>query len=205
MSTDTEIYTACMEDLNRRFRLVRDVVDGKITTADEFYDAEIIFLHFRAMLEQIAFASLAANKDVYATARANFAADWRAVKMLGYLEKVNPDFYPTPLKLESLRGEVGQRNVHFAPLTDGYLTKQDFVRLYDHCSEVLHCWNPYRPSQFRVGRSPLEWLIRIENLVKWHRVQLVSGKLWVGAVPDSDGRVHTYVAEPTPLAGADRR
>ena len=35
---------------------------------------------------------------------------------------------------------------HFDRVEDGYLTKEDFVLLYDGCAEVLHCRNPYAPG-----------------------------------------------------------
>jgi hypothetical protein len=157
------------------------------------------FLQFRKMLEHVAFSSLVSNKDAYSKARAQFATDWHAQRMLAHLEKVNSDFYPLPVTLASTTIEAdGKRHQHFEPVTSGFLTKADFVELYNYCGDVLHAQNPYQTrTTINVRLSVQEWLARIETLVKLHRVQLITGGVWLCTVPDKDGKVHTYTAEPT--------
>jgi hypothetical protein len=188
-----------MEQILQRMTVVHSVFERRVTTGHEHLDAEIVFLQFRKMLEHIAFASLVANKDAYARTRAQFVTDWHAQKMLDHLGRVNPDFYPLPLALASTTIEAdGKRHHRFEPLTTGFLTKDDFVELYDYCGDVLHAQNPYHErTTIHVRLSAQEWLARIETLVKLHRAQLVTGSVWIGAVPDKDGKVHTYSAEPT--------
>lgn len=173
-------------------------MEQKITTANESLDTEIVFLQFRKMLEQIAFASLAANKAAYAAARAKFATDWRANRLLEYLAQVNPDFYPQPLYVASVAPFRESRLIRFEPLVDGFLKKDEFVELYDYCGDVLHARNPYGNGGrvINVRLHVREWLSRIEKLVGLHHAKLLTGGLWVGAVPDADGKVHTYTAEP---------
>lgn len=196
--SDTEIYCACMEDLLPRLRLITSICARTFTTGYELLDGELIFLQFRKILEQVAFASLAANKEVYAAARAKFAADWRAKKILEYLESVNPEFYPQPFTIASVAIESGRRRFHFEPLESGFLTKDEFAELYEYCADILHARNPYGAGSPIVNTrlSAPEWLSRIEKLITLHRVHLISGGCWLGAVPDKDGRVHTYTAEP---------
>lgn len=199
MSNDDQLrYCNCMEQLLPRFSLLKSVFARQFSTGHDFMDAEIVFLQFRRVLEQIAFASLVANKDVYSKARSSFAKDWRATKMLKYLEQVNPDYYPQPLKHAGMTIEGdGRRHHRLEPLAVGFLTTEDFVELYDHCGNVVHAQNPFSGvTTIHVGRTAQDWLERIENLVKLHRVKLVTGSYWVGAVPDNDGKVHTYSAEP---------
>jgi len=199
LPTDPEIYCECMEDMLPRFRLARSILYRTVTSGVELLDTEILFLQFRKMLEQIAFASLVANKAVYSAARAKFANDWRAKKMLEYLAQVNPEFYPVPLRLVSTTPRGDGTNFHqLEPLTDGFLTKDEFVELYDYCADILHVWNPYdsRSRTINVRLHVRDWLSRIEQLVSLHQAQLVSGSCWVAAVPDKDGKVHTYPAQP---------
>ncbi len=150
------------------------------------------------MLEQIAFGSLIANKDVYSKVRASFATDWHATRMLKQLSEINPEFYPQPLNEASRKVENGRRHIHLEPLSDVFLTKDDFVLLYDYSSDVLHSQNPYKAigPTIHVGRSPKDWLSRIQKLVALHRVRLATDAIWIGAVPDKDGKVHTYSAQP---------
>jgi hypothetical protein len=87
-----------MERVRRHVHIADQVFAGKIDTHDRDLNAELIFLHFRKALEELAFASLAANREKYSAARAGFATEWNARRMLGFVEKVNPNFYPVPLK-----------------------------------------------------------------------------------------------------------
>lgn len=109
-----------MEELLPRFRLARAVFNKELTLGQINLDVELVFLQFRKILEQIAFASLVANKDAYSAARKNFATDWRAPKILKYLEAVNPHFYPEPLKIASQSSEGGRRRLNLQRLSDGF-------------------------------------------------------------------------------------
>jgi hypothetical protein len=196
---DAEIYCNCMDDLPSRMRLVRLILYRTVTTGADLLDTEIVFLQFRKILEQIAFASLAANKEAYSAARAKFADEWRAKKMLEYLAKVNPEFYPVPLRVGSIipRGD-GTKFTRLELLTDGFLTKNEFVELYDYCADILHARNPYdsRSRTINIRLHARDWLSRIEQLVGLHQAQLLSGGCWIAAVPDKDGKVHVYPAVP---------
>lgn len=68
-------------------------------------------------------------------------------------------------------------------------------------ADVLHARNPFTeaPPEVSVRIPAPDWLTRIETLVGLHKAQLVTGGLWIGAVPDKDGRVHTYTAQPMQL------
>ena len=91
----------------------------KIDTGHRDLNAELIFLHLRKALEEIAFASLSANREKYSAARAGFATEWNARRMLGFIEKVNANFYPIPLKPPQ---ETAPGHKFFARVSDGYLT-----------------------------------------------------------------------------------
>ena len=85
---------------------------------------------------------------------------------------------------------------HFDRVEDGYLTKDDFVLLYDKCAEVLHSRNPYSPEDptIDIHYKVEEWLIRIKKLLSWHFVHLVDSlQLWVVQVPN-EGPVRTFGA-----------
>src|ERR1035438_3605047 len=139
MPTDIEIYCNCIDRVRYHVSISDTVFAGQIDTGQRDLNAELIFLHFRKALEEIAFASLSANREKYSAARAGFATEWNARRMLGFIEKVNPNYYPIPLKEPQ---EIAPGEKHFARVESGYLTKEDFETLYDGCAEVLHCRNP---------------------------------------------------------------
>ena len=83
--------------------------------------------------------------------------------------------------------ETAPGHKFFDRISDGFLTKDDFVTLYDGSAEVLHCRNPYAPgdSTINVKYTVDEWSRRIKLLLGWHFVQIVDVKgLWVVQVPD---------------------
>ena len=128
MTTDIQIYCDNMAVVKTRIEVVQGILSGHITTGKDDCNTELIFLQLRKTLELIAFSSLSANKTAYSAVHKKFASHWRAKAMLDALEKVNPDYYPLPLDAPQ---EVAPGKKHFPRLTDGYMTKEDFISLYD--------------------------------------------------------------------------
>ena len=193
MPTDIQIYCNCIERVRYHVSVACTVFAGKIDTEHHDLNVELIFLHLRKALEETAFASLSANREKYSATRAGFATEWNARRMLGFIEKVNPNFYPIPLKEPR---EIAPGRKHFDRVEDGYLTQDGFVTLYDGCAEVLHCRNPYAPGDPTIDvRYPVEeWVRRIKTLLNWHFVQLVDTPgLWVIQMPN-EGPVHGILA-----------
>jgi hypothetical protein len=85
--SDKIAYCACMDDVRRRLGVLNALTSGRVTVGDQSADAEIACLQVRKMLEQIAFASLAAS-------RAQFMYEWRATQILDQLATLHADFYP---------------------------------------------------------------------------------------------------------------
>lgn len=200
MSSDEQIYCNCMERIRRRLNVLDDVLAGRIgTNKNSDVVAEIIFIQFRKSLEELAFASLSANKDVYSAVHAKFAVHWRANDMLNELEKVNPGFYPVAAEPPK---ETSPGFKHFDRLPGGFMTRGEFAKLYKHSSEVLHTRNPYKEgdSTINIGYTVQEWAARFRNLIRWHFVTLVGGNVLLAHVPD-DGAVHAYPSAAIPVLG----
>ncbi len=94
MLNDIEMYCNCMERVRRHVLLADQVFAGKIDTHDRNLNAELIFLHFRKALEELAFASLSANRKQYSAARAGFATEWNARGMLVLCGRLIRTFTP---------------------------------------------------------------------------------------------------------------
>jgi hypothetical protein len=195
-----ETYCNCMEDVKRRLAVVNTVTKGKLSTGSELFDYEFVSVQIRKSLELIAFASMTANKKLYAEAHANFANHWKAKEMLKNLNHLHFGFYPQPIILDNLKELGGKHFKHFENVKDGYLTQEDFVTLYELCSEVLHTWNPFANKVRHIDfkRSVAEWVQRIERLLKLHRMRFVDREeIWVVDMATStDGKVHAFVATP---------
>lgn len=192
---DKLAYCRCMDQLSRRLRLIEAVVAGRVTTGDEAADAEFACLQVRKALEQLAYAALAASRERYSQALPQVEREWSAKRILKRVEKVHAHFYPLPVRPVRL----GPNRVHFDVLADGFLTRDEFVFLYDKCSEVIHDWNPFRegPRIIHLGRPIGEWAQRIETLLAFHRIRLVDqSDTLVVELRDASRKAHVFTATP---------
>ena len=202
MNSHTVMYCNCMEEVKRRLGLVLSVTDGHFSTSHEDFDGELVCLQLRKTLELIAFGSLAANKEKYAQTYSDFATHWNAKRLFAKLEKIHPQFYPQPVEFTPPDEHGG---MHLLPVEDAFLTRDEFVTLYDKCSEVLHTWNPFRadPHVVNFGYSIRHWVERIQRLLAVHWMRLVDSEdIWLVYMQyPEDGKVHALTAKPADRAG----
>lgn len=144
---------------------------------------EAICLQLRLILEHVAFASLIANREAYAEARAEYADDWRAPAILAAVAKVNPNFYPVPVRSEI----TAEGATNLEPLKHGFLTPSQFKSAYERCGSALHVRNPYRVAvdQKSLIASVDKWATLVAKLLDQHLVQIVGhhGFIYVAMNP----------------------
>jgi hypothetical protein len=173
---ETIKYCNYLEDVRIRLSVVQKFTQGKATLKKlgrEDFDIEFVAIQLRKSLEGIAFSTLIANKDIYSRQYKNFSKHWNPKYLLNDIERFNPDFYPKPLGVISEPDENGIKNIEY--LEDGYLTKDDFVFLYDKCGKALHTLNPYSNSSvIDLKLSVHEWVQRILKLLYIHQVRLLD-------------------------------
>ena len=191
------VYCALMEDAKSRIALLQRIATGLLQHGTENFEYECASLQLRKVLESIAFGSLCANKVAYAKAHANFEKHHRAKDLLRALEKVNPHFYPTPMRF----GQSSTPGVkHLDRVEEGYLTLDEFAELYDTCNKVLHVWNPFSHDvrHIHFGRTLDEWVQRIQRLLNMHLMHVAgSDDVWVVQMASpEDGKVHAFPASP---------
>ncbi len=114
--------------------------------------------------------------------------------MFETVEKLNSNFYPVPLDPPQVLPN-GVKN--FQQIADGFLTKDDFVVLYDKPSEILHARNPFstKVPVIQIGYSVAQWVSRIQKLLGLHSIDLVDGTKWIVEIP-SEGPVRLHAASP---------
>ena len=173
---ETIKYCNYLEDVRIRLMTIQGFTQGKTSLKElgrDDYDIEFVAIQLRKSLEGIAFSSLIANKNIYSDAYKNFAKHWNPKLLIKDLERVNPEFYPKPLGVISQPDQNGIKNIEY--LEDGYLTKEDFVFLYDKCGKALHTLNPYNKKKIiNLKRSVNDWVNRIIKLLYIHQVSLVD-------------------------------
>jgi hypothetical protein len=190
---DIEKYCLQMEEVKSRIAFLESVLEGLISLGRNDFDAELLAVHIRKILELIAFSSMIANKDQYSLLHQNFAKHWNAKDLLDRLESINPDFYPLPVKIESVNSE-GVKNLQ--PIEKKYLTKNQFISLYDRCSSLLHTKNPYSDKTVAPfdKADAKKWIFHIQKLLAFHRARMFGNtEGWLIVMQhESDGRVHGF-------------
>ena len=196
MSDAATAYCNCMEDVKARLKLIRSIVEGHSPFGAKGLDGEVVCLLLRKVLEQIAFSSLVAHRKTYEAAQSDLCSIWLAKRLLLRLEKLHPEYYPSPVRPGKSQ-HVGVHH-HFDPVEDGYLTKEEFVFLYDTASGRMHTWNPFKDAErvLNFQRSIAEWVARIAALLDYHLVHFIGTKdLWLIQMDSPEGhKVHAFIA-----------
>ena len=123
--------------------------------------------------------------------RSSSAADF----ILKALENLHPKFYPHPDAIVS----AAPGTVSFVPITD-YLTKEELLKLYWKCGELLHrgdftTMKQLREMDFDAVRTTV---VKIINLLKFHRISLFGSadELWVMMEDPKTGKVGATLTRP---------
>jgi hypothetical protein len=90
--SDVKIYVNAMARIRERINIIQTVNINQINMPSTAAKAEFMFLQFRKVLEEIAFSTIAANKDAYSALHANFSVHWKAHRILEEVKKLNPNF-----------------------------------------------------------------------------------------------------------------
>ncbi len=192
---DKTTYCACMDEVNRRLGILVALTRGTVSLGDDSADGEVACIQLRKVLELIAFASLSVNREQYAAAQPKYMHEWRAKQILKNIETVHPDFYPAPVVPQ----KVGQNRWHFERPTGGFLTREDFVFLYDRSCDGLHESNPFsgRPRIVDFERPIAQWVARIEGLLSHHLIRrLDQREVLLVQLNGDDGKAHVLTAAP---------
>jgi hypothetical protein len=195
MNSEPDISRYCdqMELIKKRIEVVLFFEQRRGGSLYVASTIESVYLQFRKILELIAMASLIANKEIYSQEYANFARHWNARRMLDSLERLNPDFYPKPL-IEKVKGS------ELVDKKDGFLTREDFVTLYNACGAIMHTNNPYG-DQTDYGdyfSKIAEWRALIFGLLNNHKIHLLNdpNMYVIHMQEDRDNKVHGYTFAP---------
>ena len=193
-------YCGLMEEIKRRTGVISAFGSGDAKALYKATTIEAIYLQFRKILELIALGSLVANKNEFSKVYADFAKCWNAQYLLRDIERVNPNFYPRPI-LEAKANQPGVK-AEWQEKKHGFLTKAEFLKLYEKCGAIMHAGNPYG-SQVDYGYyegNIQKWLNEITGLLNSHTIRLVNDPnlYLIHMKEDRDDRVHHYVFSPAP-------
>ena len=200
MYSDKLIYTQVMENIRIRTDVINDVYSDKINMVYVFAKAEFIALQIRLIIESIALASLAVNKSLFEQENNKFKEWWNADKIFKAIENKNPDFYPQPFN--RMPSNMPGVDSELIDLKEGFMTRDEILKVYGECCNILHASNPYNVKQDHnsfINQTP-KWIGLIVNLLNSHKIKLLNDEaLYIVNMRDeSNNGVKMYYCPPAP-------
>ena len=197
--TDVKQYADLMDEVKRRVVVIDAFGCRSATTPFVPTNVESVYLQLRKILELIAMGSLVANKVEYSKVYSEFSKCWNAKYLLRDIERINPNFYPQPI-IEKPSSEFGVK-MKWENKKDGFLTKEDFLKLYEKCGKILHAANPFgsKIDYIDYEKSINNWRDKIIGLLNTHIIKLVNNPrtYLIHMKEDGDEKVHFYIFSPS--------
>ena len=171
-------YLRLMNTVKLRYNAIRLVQAKKdYKTPYQITQIEFCVLQIRKMLETIALGSLVANRELYSSYYNNLDKMWNGRLMLKDMERLNPEFYPKPITVD-----ISKEPHDLVNKTEGYLTKADYIDIYDKCGKLLHSESPFVSDKENeimyksYEESLYGWCGKIIGLLNTHLIYLADGK-----------------------------
>ena len=204
MATDISKYRQNLFDIKKRVEVISEHLQGIRNTKYLITEVEFLCLQFRKVLELIALSSLIANKDEYSKVHEKFAKHYNARLIFQDLERINPEFYPIPSE-QKLKMVDGKKVYDLEIINENYLTKEDFLLVYEKCGGLLHAENPYGHKR-DLKAIKLEfpvWKDKIIVLLNHHSITLVDNETLIIGLMEGKGDGLPYAFEFKKLNDTD--
>jgi hypothetical protein len=149
--------------------------------------------------ELVALGCLVAHGDIKQAASDNLQKQWSAAKIMDALEKLHPHFYPRPIKQTPTTAPKG---FHFQTF-DSPLPKDDVLKLYYKCGEMLHRGNVRKllkgqfPKQINYSEITAK-AQKLIDLLSHHELTVHTGEQMFIAMlrnADDNDKVQVAIAE----------
>jgi hypothetical protein len=191
------VYSSIMEEAKLRALSINTITDSGGGLPVPLL-REYCFLQLRMLCELIALGCLVAHGDIEGTQTSVLQKEYKVGVIVKRLEKLHPNFYPSPRNPIFSPGRV-----HLADYDREFLTKAELLALYGRCGDVLHRGNlrdlldakNQPPTDFR---DIQDWGQKILNLLSVHLISRVGGNFhFVVALeaPQTGGNVLVSIAE----------
>lgn len=190
-----QLYIQQMELIKRRIEVIDSIIQKKShTTLYEASNIELCCLQLRKCIELIVMSSLVANSEIYLEMYNRLGRDWKAPLISKDLKRINPKFYPTPIRIV----QHDDRPDEFIEFDAGdYISCDTLMDYYEKIGAIMHSENPFgNPVDYSEYKVLVEKCRdEIINLLDIHLAHLSDGKsmLYVAMQSATEGKVHvTY-------------
>ena len=191
------LYCSLMNEVKKRTFAVTEMLTGHATTSFLATNIEFLSLQIRKILELVSMGSLVLNKNEFEAVGMRYASFWNARLILQDIERLNPDFYPIAIdEIPSHRpGIINDLKIK----TEGFLTRESFVEVYEKCGKIMHAYNPFgsKYDYDYYKNKIIEWEDLIIGLLNCHLIHIMGleGFFLIHMQEDRDENVHGYFFE----------
>lgn len=180
---DIRLYYDCLCEIVERVDKTVNTYNSTRSEDTNIFLVESMCLHIRKVLEITVLLSLVANRIEYSRVYSKFANHYHPKIIMRDLKRINPKFYPTPIKKGDLTDE-GNLEFEIIDVEDGFLTQDELIRIYKKCGGIMHAKNPFSGDKDidSIRRRIPEWINKICALLNQHLIYLVDGKTAIAAL-----------------------
>ncbi len=174
-SQNLQRYLNQMALIKKRQSVIDNVLNKRTTTGYRYSDVEICVLEIRKIIELIAMGSMVSNIEEYSKLHDKYQNDWNARFIFNDIERINPHFYPEPITID----KSGEHD-RFVPISSGYLTKEEAIKVYEKCNAFLHEDNPFHAAHdvaYYEKGIPI-WNSKIITLLNRHLVHIYDDYMY---------------------------
>jgi hypothetical protein len=183
-----------MTEVKKRTNAITDILRKVKTTTFQATNIEFMCLQLRKILELISLGSLVANKKEFDEQQIKYQRFWHAERIISDIERLNPDFYPRPI-IEVPSKKPFIKN-DLVDMKDGFLTKEDFIKVYEKCGKIMHADNPFgSKTEFDYYEKQInEWNRKVIKLLNCHMIRLKNDDFFylIHMQEKQDNLVHGY-------------
>lgn len=168
------LYLRNMQEIKWRIEALDEIYSGKKTTRFFQTNVEFCVLQIRKVLELIALSALVSDADIYKEKLGKIEKMWNARLILQDVERIHPDFYPQPIFIDP--NDV----YNWIDIKDGFLTKEQFIKIYDKCGKMLHESSPFadynsvQMESKQIWNEIPNWRTLIVKLLNTHIIKLYN-------------------------------
>ncbi len=182
-------YANIMKEIKLRINNLNENISN---SRNDIIGIEARYLQIRKVLELISLASLVANEDEFKKQRAKYDKMYNARLILQDIKRINPNYYPQPIR--EYRNEGKNMWVN---RKEGFLTEKEFIKLYEKCGKLMHAHNPFSaPIDYVKYQVDLpKWIGKIMVLLNSHTIQLIDSNdvFLIHMKEAGDDEIHYYV------------
>lgn len=188
------LYANIISEAKGRLRIIEQALTAPTEEVLTYVAvSDLCALQFRKTFEAIALGCLAVHGDLPGTNRMRKDA-YRADKLLGALEKLHSDFYPTPC-----RTHVKDGKKHIDEIKDSWLTKDSLRSLYFKFDHEMHVGTLTRRSDMAsvIAKESYQEILRgTQTLIVTHWIKLLDGRRVLCETTPEKGPINISILSP---------